>query len=181
MDEVGACALDPGQSTNRGRNRVLHSARTTRRYTRDARNCRGDQPLHNGQRSSLRQAQLTRVFAAALAFSLPACSADPVRATVDRLYEATTPPMGWASTLIYAREPTSVNASWEVESSMPWDQYAESTRSRIASEGFTPIAAQQSEASFRRELEGDVQILELRLVSNPTSTRVAVTFTSRPF
>jgi hypothetical protein len=124
---------------------------------------------------------LRRLFAAALALSLAACGADPRRATVDRLYEATPPPMGWASTLIYAREPTSVNASWEVELSMPWDQCAECTRSRIASEGLTPIAASKSEASFRRELEGDVQMLELRLVSNPTSTRVAVTFTSRPF
>jgi hypothetical protein len=122
------------------------------------------------------------VFAAAVALSLAACGVDPRRATVDRLYEATPPPpMGRASTLIYAREPTSVNASWEVELSMPWDQCAECTRSRIASEGLTPIAASKSEASFRRELEGDVQMLELRLVSNPTSARVAVTFTSRPF
>lgn len=116
------------------------------------------------------------------ALALAACGADPVRDTVERLYEATTPPMGWASTLLYAREPAVVNASWEIEMTESWDQYVTFVRSRAASDGFTLVATKTAEAVFRRDLDGDTQTLQLdRRVTNAGPSRVAVTFTSRPF
>ena len=119
--------------------------------------------------------------AAMLVLVSAGCGTDPVRATVERLYEATTPPMGGASTLIYAREPAVVNASWEVASSMTWERYVESVRSAIASDGFTPVAATDTGVTFRRMLEGDIQMLQLRVAADAAGARVAATFTSRPF
>ena len=119
--------------------------------------------------------------AAMLGLVSAGCGTDPVRATLERLYEATTPPMGSATTLVYGREPTVVNASWEVVSSLTWERYVESVRSAIASDGFTPVATTDTEVTFRRMLDGDIQMLQLRVATDSAAGRVVATFTSRPF